>query len=140
MMQNKEKAEEMTQEVFIKAGQSLHRFIPLANHKTWLYRIATNACINEIIRASNKYEQLSIDPTHDPIATAESAPTSADEAIDIRQFMDQLKKEDQEIFSYKYFDQMTHEEIARIMHVSKRTIINHNNRIMQLFREWYHES
>ena len=41
-------AEDLTQEVFIKAGQSLDSFRNEAQVSTWLYRIATNAAIDRM--------------------------------------------------------------------------------------------
>ena len=41
-------AEDLAQEVFIKAGQSLDSFRNEAQVSTWLYRIATNAAIDQI--------------------------------------------------------------------------------------------
>src|SRR5207253_6340922 len=44
-------AEDLTQEVFIRAYQSLHRFRADAAVDTWLYRIATNLVIDRFRRA-----------------------------------------------------------------------------------------
>jgi RNA polymerase sigma-70 factor (ECF subfamily) len=46
-------AEDVLQEVFIRAFQARERYAPQAKFATWLYRIATNACHNA--RASRAY-------------------------------------------------------------------------------------
>ena len=48
MMGNKEEAEDMTQDIFIKAYKNLHNFRGDSSFKTWLYRIATTTCIDGI--------------------------------------------------------------------------------------------
>ncbi|HEX2922296.1 MAG TPA: RNA polymerase sigma factor [Bacteroidales bacterium] len=43
---NQEEAEDLTQEVFIKAWQSLDKFRGDSSFSTWLHRIAINICLN----------------------------------------------------------------------------------------------
>jgi RNA polymerase sigma-70 factor (ECF subfamily) len=47
---NGAEAEEMTQESFVKAWEGLKGFRGAASFKTWLFRIATNLCINRLSR------------------------------------------------------------------------------------------
>src|SRR5215210_8864827 len=46
MLNDHEEAEDVTQEVFIKAYRSLDSFRGASSFSTWLYRIATNLCID----------------------------------------------------------------------------------------------
>ncbi|MDZ7338500.1 MAG: sigma-70 family RNA polymerase sigma factor [candidate division KSB1 bacterium] len=50
MLGNREDAEDAAQEVFVKAFDALPRFDPRAKFSTWLYRVATNHCLN-VLRA-----------------------------------------------------------------------------------------
>lgn len=59
MVRNDEDAEDLTQESFAKAFGSLHSFDPKYAFSTWLFRIATNSCIDHIRR--KKLMTLSID-------------------------------------------------------------------------------
>jgi len=45
------RAEELAQDVFVKLYRSAHRYQPSARFKTFLYRVATNHCLNEVRRA-----------------------------------------------------------------------------------------
>jgi len=45
------RAEELAQDVFVKLYRSAHRYHPSARFKTFLYRVATNHCLNEVRRA-----------------------------------------------------------------------------------------
>lgn len=49
-------AEDLAQEVFIRAGQALHSFRSEAQVSTWLYRIATNAAIDRSREAGFRRE------------------------------------------------------------------------------------
>ncbi len=44
------RAEELAQDVFVKVYRSAHRYQPTARFKTFLYRIASNHCLNELRR------------------------------------------------------------------------------------------
>ena len=58
-------AEDVAQETLLRAWRALERFEPRASLKTWLYRIATNACLDEIERRSRRPEP--IDPFPDEL-------------------------------------------------------------------------
>mgnify|MGYP006301458985 CR=1 FL=1 len=59
MLRNPEDAEDCLQEVFIKAFEALPDFREEARFSTWLYRIATNACLMRIRK--RKLETVSLD-------------------------------------------------------------------------------
>jgi RNA polymerase sigma-70 factor (ECF subfamily) len=44
------RAEELAQDVFVKLYRAAHRYSPSARFKTFLYRVATNHCLNELRR------------------------------------------------------------------------------------------
>lgn len=45
---NKSDAEDLAQEVFLKVYRARARYEPSAKFTTWLYRVAANACLNEV--------------------------------------------------------------------------------------------
>lgn len=59
MVHEKDEVEDLTQEAFIKAFQSLHHFNEEFAFSTWLYKIATNNCIDYIRK--KKLATFSID-------------------------------------------------------------------------------
>ena len=59
MIHEKDEVEDLTQEAFIKAFQSLHNFNEEFAFSTWLYKIATNNCIDYIRK--KKLHTFSID-------------------------------------------------------------------------------
>jgi len=57
-VQNKEDAEDITQEVFVKLYQNLHKYdSAAASVKTWVYRIAINQCL-DFIKARQTKKRL----------------------------------------------------------------------------------
>jgi len=57
MLNDHEEAEDVTQEVFIKAYRSLDSFRGASSFSTWLYRIATNLCIDRARKRKRSPQQ-----------------------------------------------------------------------------------
>jgi RNA polymerase sigma-70 factor, ECF subfamily len=70
--------EDLVQETLLRAWRALERFTPRAQLQTWLYRIATNACLDELERRPRRPEPVdpfpdgpvdqTASPTYDPAA------------------------------------------------------------------------
>jgi RNA polymerase sigma-70 factor, ECF subfamily len=78
MLGSAQDAEDVAQETLLRAWRALERFEPRAQFQTWLYRIATNACLDELERRPRR--PAPVDPfpdrpsdetasqTYDPVA------------------------------------------------------------------------
>lgn len=69
---HQEVAEELAQETFLKVYKAARRYRPKAKFSTWLYKIATNVCLNEIRRPAYRQRLESLDQV------AAGAPDGAD--------------------------------------------------------------
>ncbi|MGN6871840.1 MAG: RNA polymerase subunit sigma-70 [Solirubrobacteraceae bacterium] len=70
--------DDLVQETLLRAWRALDRYEPHAQIQTWLYRIATNACLDELKRRPRRPEPL--DPFPDVPVDESSAPTYDPEA------------------------------------------------------------
>jgi RNA polymerase sigma-70 factor (ECF subfamily) len=78
MLGSAQDAEDLAQETLLRAWRALERFEPRAQFQTWLYRIATNACLDELERRPRRPEPIdpfpdrpwdqTARPTYDPAA------------------------------------------------------------------------
>src|SRR6476619_6460210 len=66
-------AEELSQETLLRAWRALDRFEPRAQFQTWLYRIATNACLDELERRPRRPQP--VDPLPESPRDETAAPT-----------------------------------------------------------------
>jgi RNA polymerase sigma-70 factor (TIGR02960 family) len=66
-------AEDVVQETFLRAWSALDRFEGRSSPHTWLYRIATNACLDELERRPRRPEPV-VDPYPDARLPADEGP------------------------------------------------------------------
>jgi RNA polymerase sigma-70 factor (ECF subfamily) len=73
MLGSAQDAEDMSQETLLRAWRGLERFEPRVQFQTWLYRIATNACLDELERRPRRPEP--VDPFPDRPSDVTASPT-----------------------------------------------------------------
>lgn len=73
MLGSVQDAEDVAQETLLRAWRALERFEPRVQFQTWLYRIATNACLDELERRPRRPEP--VDPFPDRPSDEVASPT-----------------------------------------------------------------
>ena len=58
MVRNREQAEDLAQEVFLRVYRARADYVPSAKFTTWLFRIATNLALNSV--RDHRYERMEI--------------------------------------------------------------------------------
>jgi RNA polymerase sigma-70 factor (ECF subfamily) len=56
------RAEELAQDVFLQVYRTRTRYVPRARFTTWLYRMATNACLSEVRRKDHRTQSIDRPP------------------------------------------------------------------------------
>jgi RNA polymerase sigma factor (sigma-70 family) len=123
MIRNTDDADDLTIEAFAKAFKNLPRFKKDYTFSTWLFRIATNNCIDFIRK--KKLETMSINTTFtddngDPvdIDLKDDSLNPQEEAINeqkkelIRSIVMLLPAKYQRLVNLRYFEELSYEEIA----------------------------
>lgn len=121
------RAEELAQDVFVKLYRSAHRYRPSARFKTFLYRVATNHCLNEVRRA--EFTARAADrPGDGPAPDLDALPSGAadphDEAVArsleqaVTALLGALPEKQRAAFVLCRFEGMSYEEIAETLETS----------------------
>jgi RNA polymerase sigma factor (sigma-70 family) len=131
---NREDAADLTQDAFIKAFQSIHRFSGQSSFFTWLYRIAVNSTLTHLrkarLRTFFSLERIDAEePVAKEIIDALTDKTGADRGSFVRELQEKLNDALQKL-SIKHrtvvtlfeIDGLSHQEIAEVMDCSVGTV------------------
>jgi RNA polymerase sigma-70 factor (ECF subfamily) len=142
MIRDRQEVEDLTQEAFIKAFTSLQSFNDEYAFSTWLYKIATNNCIDHIRR--KKLQTFSIDKplsSKDGEYTFELPDTSfePDREIIDTQRQDMLKKaiealppKYRRVIILRHVEEREYQDIAKILKLPLGTVKAHIFRAREL--------
>ena len=136
---NPEDAEDITQEVFTKVWKNLASFNFNSSFKTWIYRIALNACIdfsrkpwkrhakqtpglNESIEQGGRIHLPSDEEN------AERKLISREKIAQVRAAISKLKPHLKSVIVLKDLEEMSYEEISSVLGLSMGTISSRLNR------------
>jgi RNA polymerase sigma-70 factor (ECF subfamily) len=111
---NHEDANDLAQEVFLKAWRAIRRFRGDSAFSTWLYRIAVNACLNfRALRRplTRELEDTLVDPRPGALAEVERR----DAAARVRAAVSRLPEKQRATLILKLFHDLTHEEVASVL-------------------------
>jgi len=139
MVGNRELAEDLAQEAFVKAFRALDRHDPERKPSAWILRIANNTAIDYVRRKRPDSTRSSLTMTPGQIdVRATRLPTPRDTpsaSTDLREFADalecalrRLRPEYRRCFVLRYVEERSYDEIARIMKVPAGTVATYLHR------------
>lgn len=109
-------ADDLTQETFIKAWKGLDSFKGQSQLYTWLYRIATNECLNFLDKKKRRFFLPINDVAEELSNQIDASPLCSGDNIQIllQKALLALPDKQRLVFNMKYFDDMKYEDIADI--------------------------
>jgi RNA polymerase sigma-70 factor, ECF subfamily len=115
-------AEDATQEVFIRVARHIDETPDAAEALAWIYRIATNYCLNEIRGRKRRARVASALP---PATVGHGGEDSAANRELVRRIIQRTPARLSESAYLYHVNGMSHEEVADVVGQSRRTVINH---------------
>jgi RNA polymerase sigma factor (sigma-70 family) len=118
---NDELAREAVQETFAKVIARWDQFRGDASPTTWIYRITTNHCLNQLRNQKGRRDKLQR-RHHELLPKGPAAPDLGLEAAAVRALLDGCDDETRRIVVHIYFDDLTREETAQLVGRSVPTV------------------
>jgi len=132
MMKNREEAEEVAQDTFIKVYKSLTKFKGDSKFSTWIYKVAYNTCLDRLKKNKRQQRTVAIDEyTEHQVKTLDNALDNIEEQEKkqtIKNCLALLPSEDSFMLTLYYFEELSLDEISKI------TGLKPNNVKVKLFR------
>lgn len=115
VLRNRDDAEEMAQESFIKAYKSLHTFKGKSKFSTWLYRITYNNCISEIRKRKMHFTSTDdIEVRDDESEINLDGIPEENRAKYVKAALEKLPEEEYTLVLLYYFEDQSIEEISKV--------------------------
>jgi RNA polymerase sigma-70 factor (ECF subfamily) len=142
MSRNPADAEDLVQETYLRAFRSLHQFRAGTNLRAWLFKILTNAFINEYRKRSRQPRSTSLDDVEDyylythllDSGIQPSASRPEEEVLasitddDIVRALEALSEEFREVVLLADVEGFSYREIAEIMDIPVGTVMSRLHR------------
>ena len=134
-VRNREIAEEMAQEVFLKVYENAAGYRIKARFTSWLYRIATNVCLNEIRKPQFRvrHQSLHTSPFDDENIEDKKLEYGSAEGPDrifeqkdlsriIQQALEQVPEKQRIAFILNKYQELSYSEVAGILDISEKAV------------------
>ncbi len=121
MVYDQETANDLTQEASIKAYLNLKKYQENYRFSTWIYKIATNLCLDFL----RKRRHISLDGIPEPVS---NSPTPQEQAMkketanEVHKAVRKLPLKYQTVISLYYWQDQKYEEISEIMNTPVNTV------------------
>ena len=132
MLGNRQEAEDAVQETFMRMYEHLHRYDNRHKFSTWIYRIATNLCIDRLRRRKAVYSLdagVAEGDGLDGYSMLPSTEPAADEVMilsetqrHVRKALDELPVKYKAAMALKYYQDMSLQEISDILNIPVATV------------------
>ena len=122
MVKERQAAEEVAQDVFIKVFKSIQGFKGDSKFSTWLYRVTRNCCLDHLRAKKIKYKEVEIEEFS--MTRLDSATNALEMMINeernerLRRCLSYLSAEDAAILTLFYFEERNLNEVADVLETS----------------------
>lgn len=125
LLHNKEDAEEVTQDVFLKIYDSLSSFNQKAALSTWIYRITINASLNFLKKKKGNRLLVGLSALLGLVSKekqSEKQVTDKEEKDAIRKAMQELPEKQRLAFVLTKYEELPQRQVAEIMQISEGAV------------------
>jgi RNA polymerase sigma-70 factor (ECF subfamily) len=145
MLGNRQEAEDAVQETFLRVFMNLERYDEAQKFSTWIFRIATNLCIDRLRRRKSVYsldadmpdgegaDWYSLLPGHEP--TPEDRMVVSETQEQVRKAIDGLPEKYKAVVILRYLHDMSLQEIGEVLDMPVTTVKTRVHRGREFLRK-----
>ncbi|WP_158975883.1 RNA polymerase sigma factor [Cellulophaga sp. L1A9] len=123
---NRENAEEVAQDTFVKAYHSLATFKGASKFSTWIYKITYYGALDYLKKNNRRIKTSTIESDHDinlsELTNVLDELELKDRQNCIKESLDQLGAEESVLVTLHYFEELSLQEISDIINIPANTI------------------
>lgn len=147
IIKDRELAQDIVQETFIKAFKHLHTIVDEEKLGAWLSTIATRTAI-DYVRKEKKWNEIVTDDVYinDKAVFQENATTGIEELIIEKQqnelmieLIDCLKLEYKQVIILRYLHELSYEEISKQLNIKVNTVKSRTHRAKKQLKEVFEQ-
>lgn len=138
---NRESADDLAQEVFLKAYLALPRFHGKSEFGTWLYRISINH-IKDYLRKKGRAKEVSLEDVREIAFSDKEQTDKAEQEREaetrrhlVREFVQGLPEKYRVILTLRDIQGLAYEEISQVLHLSPGTVDSRLHRARRMLRK-----
>jgi len=135
MVTDRSRAEELTQDVFVRAWEKLHLFRGESAFGTWLHRMTVNVVLNARKTEGRNRARFEDDEEGDRVDSLPSRPLAPGDRMDLEAAIATLPKGARRVFTLHDIEGYKHEEIAEMLGVTSGATKAQLHRARLLLRE-----
>jgi RNA polymerase sigma-70 factor (ECF subfamily) len=123
MLHQREAAEDVAQETFLRAYRNAHRYRAESRFSTWLFAIAANLCRTELRRRSRHPEcgYTELGEFESPMSVEKVALRHL-EGVEVRRALEKLSADQRMALVLFYFEGMSYQDISQVCGCSLGTV------------------
>ena len=126
LLKNREEAEEVSQDTFIKAYKSLSKFKGDSKFSTWIYKIAYYTSLDRIKKNKKHLNDVEIDEfTEHQVKTIDNALDNLEtqeRSKSIKDCIALLPNDDSFLLTLYYYDELSFDEISKIVGITANNV------------------
>jgi len=126
-IRNRDRAEELAQDTFLKLYRYREGYEPAARFRTWLYRIAKGLLLNEL-RARSRDKSVLVEKEASTVTDMEKVTIRRQAVRQVMDDIDRLPDRQREAIVLVRFQGMNYQEASEAMRVSERALKSLLNR------------
>lgn len=129
---SRESAEDATQETILKAIRYSDRYIHKGQFRAFLYKIATNTCID--LQKKKENQTVSLEQVEEEVIYVELGYRQLEANLSLKQMVQELPIELREVIILRYGQDLSLREIAKVIELPLRTVQSRINRALKILR------